>query len=465
MINLFDILDRSCSGEKIEDEKQWDLRVWKKAVELSKKYNIKYDPKYIVACDDAMADRCFEAAISLLVDVGVFNEGTKRVIRFEEEEIRKGLSQLRNHIIMGEGRDRVILSRRRIEAFDPVKFMAGHLACTDSVAPKLYQAMAEVQSLDVIEGFNFYGEHTGRQMEGMVHETLGTKKIVSTIRQAITRAGRPGMPILYYPVSPNPAAMIAAFDPGHGLRKTDAMEITPLPEIKIESNLLAVAVATSEYGAFICSDDTSILHGFGGGPDENVIIGLAQSLQTYITYRVDFKFLAQGIAVDATTGVWPASGWVRSMVVVALSRNIGSPIFSAFGTAAEPGNEYRWFELALRTVSASTCGSHIAVCRPTRPMRPNLLTPLEIEWCGEIAQAVVRSKISREEANRIIMENFAPRVKSVYVTPAKERTALLKGKSFEELYDLNTLKPKKDYLESYRNARREVKMMGIKFEW
>ena len=464
MINLFDILDRSYSGEKIEDEKQWDLRVWKKAVELAKKYGIKYDPMNAVVCDD-LADRCFEAAIQLLVEVGVFNVGTKRVVRFEEEEIRKGLSQLRDHIIMGDGRDRVILSRRRIEAFAPVKFMAGHLACTDAVAPKLYQAMAEVQSLDVIEGFNFYGEHTGRQMEGMVHETLGTKAILSTIRRSITRAGRPGMPILYYPVSPHPAAMIAAFDPEHGLRKTDAMEITPLPELKIESNLLAVAVAASEYGAFICSDDTSILHGFGGGPDENAIIGLAQSLQTYITYRVDFKFLAQGISVDATTGVWGESGWVRNMTVVALSRNIGSPIFSAFGTAAEPGNEYRWFELAVRTVSASACGAHIAVCRPTRPMRPNLLTPLEIEWCSEIAKAVVRSKISREEANRITRENFAPRVKPIYVTPAKDRAALLKGKPFEELYDLNTLKPKKEYLESYRAARKEIASFGLKLEW
>ncbi|MGA2464185.1 MAG: monomethylamine:corrinoid methyltransferase [Thermodesulfobacteriota bacterium] len=454
MINLFDILDRSYWGEKIEDEKQWDLRVWKKAVELAKKYNIRYDPKYAVVCDDDMADRCFEAAIQLLARVGVFNAGTKRVIRFEEEEIRKGLSQLRDHIIMGDGRDRVILSRRRIEAFDPVKFMAGHFACTDNVAPKLYQAMAEVQSLDVIEGFNFYGEHTGRQMEGMVHETLGTKAILSTIR-----------PILYYPVSPNPAAMIAALDPDNGIRKTDAMEITPLPELKIESNLLAVAVAASEYGAFICSDDTSILHGFGGGPDENAIIGIAQSLQTYLTYRVDFKFLAQGIAVDATTGVWPESSWVRSMTVVTLSRNIGSPIFSAFGTAAEPGNDYRWFELALRTVSASVCGAHIAVCRPTRPMRPNLLTPLEIEWCSEISRAAVRSKISREEANRIIVERFAPRVKPVYVTPAKNRAALLKGKPFEELYDLNTLKPTNEYLESYRAARKEVASFGLKLEW
>lgn len=465
MINLFDILDRSYSGEKIDDEKKWDLRVWKKAVELAKKYGIKYDPKTTVACDDAMADRCFEAAIQLLDQVGVFNVGTKRVIRFEEEEIRKGLSQLRDNIIMGEGRDRVILSRRRVESSDPVKFMAGHLACTDEVAPKLYQAMAEVQSLDVIEGFNFYGEHQGRQMEGMVHETFGTKAAVSTIRQAITRAGRPGMAILYYPVSPNPAAMIAALDPEHGIRKTDAMEITPLPELKIENNLLAVAVATSEYGAFICSDDTSILHGFGGGPDENAIIGIAQSLQTYLTYRVDFKFLAQGIAVDATTGVWGESGWVRSMTVVALSRNIGSPIFSAFGTAAEPGNDYRWFELALRTISASACGAHIAVCRPTRPMRPNLLTPTEIEWCNEIARGAIKSKISRVEANRMIIEKFAPRVKPVYEAPAKDRAALLEGKPFEELYDLNTLKPKREYLESYRAARKEVAKFGLKLEW
>jgi methylamine--corrinoid protein Co-methyltransferase len=259
--------------------------------------------------------------------------------------------------------------------------------------------------------------------------------------------------------------MIAALDPDSGIRKTDAMEITPLPELKIENNLLAVAVATSEYGAFICSDDTSILHGFGGGPDENPIIGIAQSLQTYLTYRVDFKFLAQGIAVDAATGAWPGSAWVRSMTVVALARNVRSPFFSAFGTASEPGNDYRWIELGLRSLSASASGAHIAVCRPTRPMRPNLLTPLEIEWCNEIARATVKNKVSREEANRIIMEELAPRVKPIYDTPAKERAALLKGKPFEELYDLNTLKPKKEYLESYRNAKKEMKKVGVKFEW
>ena len=154
MINLFEILDRSHTGEKIKEEKQWDLRVWKKAVELTHDYKIKYDPKDAVVLDDKMADACFEAAVVLLSEVGVFNAETQRVVRFDQEEIRKALNQGKNELILGEGRDRFRLERRGADTHKPVRVMAGHFACTDEVGPRLYQAMAEVQSLDIIEGFN-----------------------------------------------------------------------------------------------------------------------------------------------------------------------------------------------------------------------------------------------------------------------------------------------------------------------
>jgi hypothetical protein len=72
---------------------------------------------------------------------------------------------------------------------------------------------------------------------------------------------------------------------------------------------------------------------------------------------------------------------------------------------------------------------------------------------------------SRLGGNRILVENWWPIFKPVYDASSRERSAMLKGKTFEELYDLNTLKPKKDYLESYRNASRELKKMGVKFVW
>jgi len=137
MINLFEILDRSHAGEKIKEEKQWDLRVWKKAVELKRDYHITYDPKYAIVTDDRMADACFEAAVMLLSEVGVLNVGTQRVVRFDEEEIRKGLGQRKDELIVGEGRDRLRLERRSVDACTPVRVMAGHFACTDDVGPKL----------------------------------------------------------------------------------------------------------------------------------------------------------------------------------------------------------------------------------------------------------------------------------------------------------------------------------------
>jgi methylamine---corrinoid protein Co-methyltransferase len=465
VINLFDILDRSHSGEKITDEKQWDLRVWKKAVALARDYGLKYDPNALIPMDDKMADACFQAAVVLLTEVGVLNVATKRVVRFEEEEIRKALAQAKDELILGEGRDRFTLKRRGVDTNEPVRIMAGHFACTDDVGPKLYQAMAEVQSLDIIEGFNFYGRHGGRQMEGMVHETLAARYQVSSIRKVIARAGRPGMHILFYPTSPNPAAMISALSEANGIRPTDAIEISPLSELKIESNLLAVAVATTEFGAFVNSDCASILGGFGGGPEENSVIGLAHGIQSHLTYRCDYCSMANGLPIDVEGSSLAAPLWARGMTCTAYARNIRTPCFSYVGTGPEPNNVNRWREMAAQTINAVASGVHVDVIRPGRPFRPNLFTPLEIEFCGEIASAMVKQKMPREKANEIIVEGLLPKYKPLYDTPTKDRYPLLKGKPFEELYDLDTLKPRKEHVEQYRAARQEMAELGIEFEW
>jgi methylamine--corrinoid protein Co-methyltransferase len=465
MINLFDILDRSHTGERITDEKQFDLRVWKKASALARDYGVKYDPNYAIMIDDKMADACFEAAVELLSEVGVFNIGTQRVVKFEKEEILKGLSQMKDELILGEGRDRFRLKHRNVDMHEPVKVMGGHLPCTDDVALKLYQAMAEVQSLDIIEGFNFFGRYGGRQMAGVAHEALAAKYEVSSIRKAITRAGRPGMHILFYPTSPNPAAMIACLAPADGIRPTDAVAISPNPELKIESNLLAVAAVATEYGAFINSDCTSILYAFGGGPEENAIIGTAQEIQVHLTYRCDYNNLANGIPIDAEAFSLPAVLWSRSLNAVAYARNIKIPCVVYASPGPEPNNPNRWWELAAQTMMAVSSGGHIDIIRPIRPFRPNLLTPLEIEFCSEIANSMVKNKVSREKTNDIIMKGLVPKYRAVYDTPTKDRYPLLKGNTFEELYNLDTLKPIKEYVESYHAAKKELTKLGIEFDW
>ena len=225
--------------------------------------------------------------------------------------------------------------------------------------------------------------------------------------------------------------MISALDAANGIRPSDAIEFSPLPELKMENNLLAVAVATTEYGAFVNSDCASMLGGFGGGPVENAIIGLAQDIQVHLTYRCDYCSLANALPIDVEGVSLPAALWSRSMNALAYARNMKTPVFSYVGSGPEPNNENRWRELASQTIVSVASGAHIDVVRPARPYRPNLFSPLEIEFCDEIASSMVGTGISRETANRIIMEGLVPRYKPIYATPAKERYPLLKGNVFE----------------------------------
>ena len=282
---------------------------------------------------------------------------------------------------------------------------------------------------------------------------------------AITRAGRPGMHILYYPTSPNPAAMISALNSENGIRPTDAIEISPLSELKIENNLLSVAVTTTEYGAFVNSDCGSILHGFGGAPPENAIIGTAHCIQVHLTYRCDYCSIANGLPIDIETNSMPIALWTRSLCTVAYARNIRTPVFSYVATGPEPNNENRWRELAAQTMVAVSGGAHRDVIRPGRPYRPNLFSPLEIDFCNEIANAMVKDKITRDKANEIIMNGLVPKYKEIYDTPSKDRYPLLKGNTFEELYDVNTLKPIQKHIDTYYSAKEELSKLGIRFEW
>jgi hypothetical protein len=49
--------------------------------------------------------------------------------------------------------------------------------------------------------------------------------------------------------------------------------------------------------------------------------------------------------------------------------------------------------------------------------------------------------------------------------PTKDRYPFLKGNKFEELYDLNTLKPIKGHIDQYHAAKKELTKLGIEFEW
>jgi len=108
---LVEIMKRAQSGPYIK-EKDFELALIKRIRKLVKEYGIKYDANTLVPADDDMADRVFEAGLQLFVEFGVYCQSTERQILFSRDEVVDLLSQARSSVVLGTGKDAVVMRHR-----------------------------------------------------------------------------------------------------------------------------------------------------------------------------------------------------------------------------------------------------------------------------------------------------------------------------------------------------------------
>jgi len=85
-MKILEFYDRALSGKRVT-EQEFDMKLLPaKLRQLVKKYEITYNPEEPVPQDLDMAKRTFEAAIELLVEVGIHCKDTQSIITIGEEE-------------------------------------------------------------------------------------------------------------------------------------------------------------------------------------------------------------------------------------------------------------------------------------------------------------------------------------------------------------------------------------------
>ena len=113
MLTMLDIYERAIKGP-IMTEKDFDMKIFLPAMKaIVKKYEIQYDKDNPVPSDDTAADNLFEAAVEFIVRVGVYCQGTNRVMQFSEDEIRQVLREAPGKCFPGQGKDAVVFDLRR----------------------------------------------------------------------------------------------------------------------------------------------------------------------------------------------------------------------------------------------------------------------------------------------------------------------------------------------------------------
>ncbi len=458
MINLVEIADRMRNGPKMAS-KDWDMALFKKISELVKEYDIKCpsDQSNWINTDDSLADASWEAAVEFVVENGCLCLDRERVIRFTEEEVMEAIRSMQKEVMMGEGEDVRVWKQHEIEGKEPLNVAPGHHApFTEDLANTVIQNFAMISRLDFLEGFNF-PKIDGYDIYGIPIEAYASKRQVMWLREGVRKAGRPGAALVYYPISTAASSFLATIDPINGLRPTDGVLLSVLPDVKVQYDLLTVALVLQSYGYFGISGSFGIAGGFAGGPEGAIIESLVKTLISWIVYRdtLYYNGVEHFIHVSGSRRCMHPINFARSVVYQATIRNSdGIPMHWPI-PVSELCTASHLEELVLRSIEATVNGANLYVPRVSRSRMNGGQTPADAELMIEASDATIKAGVKRGE----VYEMFKPIIEKLMTNSTPEP-----GKLITECYDLQRHNPSPEYQELIMRVKNEFKDCGLKWQ-
>ena len=199
MVNFNEVAIRAETGPMMA-EQDFDMnKVARKAAELRKEIDFKFDPKEIVNTDMSLADELWEAGLKLFLETGVYSTRTRRVITFDESEVKHALKNARDRLEVGQGKDKRILYNRGINDNRPPIVFGGPFNCdvSEDMFVRFNEAYAREEIIDLLFLPGYLKTIHGldiRPDSGLSGKTVILYARWS--REAIERAGRPGLAIV-----------------------------------------------------------------------------------------------------------------------------------------------------------------------------------------------------------------------------------------------------------------------------
>ncbi len=457
MLPVIEITKRCLEGTPCL-ESDFDLEIFAPRVrELVKEYGIAYDTDVIVPSDNGLADSVFKAAVELVVDVGMFCKDTERIVKFEEQEVRKAIKTAQRETTFGEGEERRTLRSRTPESKDHPWIFAGAGGVTvsnENIFMRLVENYARM-----IPKANAITTPCLLEVDGMSIRARSPLEIVGSIRtvmlgrEALRRAERPGLPIMNgISTAESAVALISGLHPDFGLRKSDGYMISLLAELKTDFDLLNRAALLQSIDVPIAGIYGPIFGGFAGGAEGTAIASVAFHILAMLAYRASWT-LCFPIHIKHISSSSPELIWTASVYSQAVSRNTELPALYYPYTAAGPCTDMVLREFAAQFIAAISSGVSIETGGVAKGKYFDYLTPIEPMFGSEVAYAAAGLK--RSDADDMVKELLSRFIEKIPNPP--------KGSRFQECCDQTTGKPSKKCFSIYKKVRDEVSDLGIEF--
>jgi methylamine--corrinoid protein Co-methyltransferase len=453
--NLNKILDLSNLGDYLEEE-AWDLeKVAITTRELVGKYGLSWNPDVLIPNDPHLIESIFTAGIELASRLGVYLRDTQRIVPYSMEEIRSGLEAMPGELTMGEGDDMRSLFSRKVMDDRPPLVWGGSpgtalpeqlfLAIETSYAQESQVDMLSTGSLATVDGRDV--------RTGTPFELLATQRELTLLRQAIKKAGRPGMGLMGAESSVSAFGDLAVANPKF-LRPCDAHLVPMLNELKVDNTSLMKAANSIEYGMLNSSLPCVIVGGLGGDAPGSAILTIASLALSNLACLADFHSL-HPIHIRQVATTTRSVLWVESVVCQAFASHAPCIMFGDIYPKSGALTKELLYEVAANAILIAVSGGHLKGPASADGLLPNC-TGLEARWMAEVGQAVSKQRLDLAEANTLV-KKLLGKYEQVFLQPGGNP-----GKPFEQAYDVDALQPKPAWFSMYEQVRQDVSALGLR---
>lgn len=448
---LPEIVKRSDDGPYMK-EFDFEMALSKRTAELVEEHGLKFDPQTPVPADSDMADRLYQAAVDLFVDMGVYNQTTERRILYSRDEVEEIVGAAPSAVVLGMGKDAVTMRHREIESDIPCVVHSGPTGtpCSERYHPLILQSCAQEPLVDCL-GAGSVSTYVGHSIvPGTPLEILGSRRDAVVAREAVRKAGRPGMHINDVAVSLTCAGKMAAIDPESALRPSDALLVSQMVELKTDFDQLSRVAHLQNAGMHIVDLMTPLIGGLGGGAEGTAVVSVACHILGTLLYTASYHMMSH-THLRWVNNTDRMGLWVQAMVGQALARNTPIVMLNDIYTVSGPGTAELLWEVAAGAVVGATCGMNQQGAGTTGGFNADHTTGLEARFIAEVAHAALG--LTRQQANDCVLE-FLKRYEDTFDDPQR-------GHPFPEVYDEGTLEPKAEWLDIYRQVRDEIIELGL----
>lgn len=456
MLDPWDIYVRSIEGKRQEESEFSNIILPTRLYELANEYDISFSPDEIVPSDPSYIKNVFNAAVDLLVDVGFYNESTGRIIAFEESEIKHHLRLLPGEYTMGEGNEKCQVVKRGFESKKLPPIIGG--PCGAPISEEYYtpimQSFAQepcvrglhTATLETINGSEIKSNTTA--------EMIAARREIEMTRDAVRRAGRPGLSITGTMSASSSEGQCFGHSP-EGLRSSDRLLVSLLNDMKVNWDVLKKSLYCQYNNLGIANCMAPLLGGYLGGPETTAIGLTAECIASFLLLGGPCIYVTPPFDVSTGHQVFNEGFFAIGSMTAAMTQNTNALVHVYCGVSSGMCTERMIYETFAIGGTAVSAGSDA------------ILGSISCDAIHENEYSGMNSRIldgastafagmSLKEANEFVVEFI-----KMYGgdNPSTFKPEL--GKKFYECYDLRTNRPSKEFIDLWESTKTKINDMGL----